>query len=277
MKLDDEITSTNPVAVGDVVDIEPEDDQIASILEIRKRNNYFVRNSPHKRFQKHIVAANIDQVLLMATLKEPRTSTGFMDRILVTAGAYHIPAIILFNKMDRFQPKDREQFERLKEIYGTIGYPVLLSSVLNNTGLDHLLPKLSGKTTLLTGHSGVGKSALVNYLKPDLDLKIQNVSGWSGKGMHTTTFAEMYELAFGGCLIDTPGIRELGIADLESTELSHYFIEMRPFLTLCQYNNCLHLDEPGCQVRRAVDLGKIHPERYISYVNILGTLQKEKY
>ncbi|MHB1920733.1 MAG: ribosome small subunit-dependent GTPase A [Chitinophagaceae bacterium] len=277
LKLDDEITSTNPVAVGDAVEIEPEDEQIASIVAVRKRNNYFVRNSPHGRFQKHIVAANIDQVLLMATLKEPRTSTGFMDRILITAEAYHIPVTILFNKRDQFLPKDDEKFEGLRQMYTSMGYSVLLTSILNGNGPDQILEWLTGKTTLLTGHSGVGKSTLINYLQPNLDLRIREVSDWSGKGMHTTTFAEMYALSFGGCLIDTPGIRELGIVDMKPSELSHYFIDMKPFLTECHYNNCLHTEEPGCQVKRAVDEGKIHPERYISYLKILGSLQNEKY
>lgn len=276
MKIDEEITTTNPVAVGDLVDLEEEDplQRTAIITRVRPRDNYIIRSSPHNRFKNHVVAANMDQAILVATLKAPRTSQGFIDRFLVTAAAYHVPAVVVFNKQDLYHAKEMQRFERLKEIYTGMSYPVLLVSALKDEGLEAIRGILAGKTSLLAGHSGVGKSTLINDLIPELAIKTQYVSDWSGKGMHTTTFAEMHELPFGGRIIDTPGIRELGIVDMEKQELSHYFLDMQPFLTGCRFNNCLHVHEPGCAVVEAVEDGKITVERYESYLAMLETLER---
>ena len=274
----DGITSTNPIAVGDLVEIENEDDEESTIItEIYERRNYINRVSPHNKNQHHIVAANLDQSLLFATIKEPRTSLGFIDRFLVISEAYAVPAIIVFNKADLYKQKEDDKFLLVKEIYEPIGYKVVKMSVEENTGVDEVASLLAGKTTLISGHSGVGKSSFINRILPGLVIKTQDVSGWSGKGMHTTTFAEMYDLPFGGKIIDTPGIREMGLVDISKQELSHYFPEMRAVLNQCQFNNCLHLNEPGCAVKEAVNTGSIHAERYVSYLNIMDTIDKKPY
>lgn len=274
MKIDGAITSTNPVAVGDEVELAIEDSgqRTAIIREVHARNNYIIRSSPHSRFKNHIVAANLDQAVLIATLREPKTSQGFIDRYLVTAAAYHVPALLVFNKQDIYQQKETRHFHEWASMYGQMGYPVLLASALQGAGLGEIRQALQGKTSLFAGHSGVGKSTLINDLIPDLQLKTQYVSDWSGKGMHTTTFAEMYELPFGGRIIDTPGIRELGIVDMAKTELSHYFLDMQPYLPSCRFNNCLHVGEPGCAVKEAVVRGAINADRYGSYLAMLETL-----
>jgi ribosome biogenesis GTPase / thiamine phosphate phosphatase len=275
----DEITSTNPIVVGDEVSIEPENEieNTVTITEIHDRKNYINRQSPRAKHQHHIIAANIDQSLLIATLKEPRTSQGFIDRFLATSEAYHVPSIIVFNKTDLFKKKEQEQFDAWKEMYESIGYRVFGTSVKENKGIDELKKLLENKITLLSGHSGVGKSSFINLLMPGQNLKIQDVSGWSGKGLHTTTFAEMFDLPFGARVIDTPGMREFGLVDISKQELSHYFPEMRELIQHCQFNNCLHTNEPGCAVIKAVQEGKIYPERYISYCNILESITEKSY
>lgn len=281
LKMDEDITSTNPIAVGDVVEIVREDGDAnannAMITEIVDRRNYIVRSSPHKKTQKHIVAANMDQAMLICTVKEPRTSNGFMDRFLVTAAAYHIPVVLVFNKRDIYQEKDLDKFAELQALYEDIGYKVLLVSAETKDGIDGLIDEMKDKTTLMSGHSGVGKSSLINRLLPGLDLRTKAVSGWSGKGLHTTTYAEMYDLPVGGKLIDTPGVREFGIVDIPKTELSHYFLEMQPYISECQFNNCLHINEPGCAVKAAVNEGEIDVNRYVSYASILESIQEELY
>jgi ribosome biogenesis GTPase len=281
MKMDGDITSTNPIAVGDVVEIVREDGDAnannAMITEIADRRNYIVRNSPHKKNQKHIVAANMDQAMLICTVKEPRTSNGFMDRFLVTAAAYHIPVVLVFNKKDIYKEKDLDKFAELQALYEDIGYKVLLVSAETQDGMEMLTEEMRNKTTLMSGHSGVGKSSLINRLLPGLDLRTKAVSGWSGKGLHTTTYAEMYDLPIGGKLIDTPGVREFGIVEISKPELSHYFLEMQPYITQCQFNNCLHMNEPGCAVKAAVDAGQIDVDRYVSYASILDSIQEELY
>lgn len=275
----DGITSTNPVAVGDMVDIEPEDESgnNATINNIIDRKNYFARSSPRHKMQHHIIASNLDQVLIMATLKEPKTSQGFIDRCLVAAEAYHISAKIIFNKIDIYKKKEWEVFEKLQNIYMNIGYSVQKISMKTFEGLDELKNILRNNISLFMGHSGTGKSTLINYLLPQLDLRTKEVSNWSGKGMHTTTFAEMFNLQFDGKIIDTPGIREFAINDMDRAELSHYFPEMRMILQECKFNNCLHIQEPGCAVKNAVEEGKIFMERYISYYNILQTISENDY
>lgn len=275
----DDITSTNPIAVGDWVDIdvEKEVDATATITEIQPRKNYINRQSPRLKYQQHIIAANVDQSLLIATLKEPRTSQGFIDRFLVVCEMYHVSAIIVFNKTDIYREKEKLKLEQLGNMYTSLKYPVYSVSVEDKTGLDILNDLLKNKTTLISGHSGVGKSTLVNYLLPTQDIKTQDVSGWSGKGMHTTTFATMYDLPNSGRIIDTPGIRELAVTGLDIEELSHYFPEMRERLNKCRYNNCLHINEPDCAIKQAVIDKEIFEERYISYVNILDSMNNIGY
>ncbi len=270
------ITSTNPVTVGDEIDVEIEEgeDKSAIITHIYDRRNYINRQSPSHKYQHHIIAANIDQTLLVCTLREPRTSQGFTDRFLVAAESYHIPAILVFNKSDLHREKEMNQFEERREMYEAIGYTVILMSVEKKEGMKDIQEVLQGKTSLVSGHSGVGKSSFINALVPSFGLKTQEVSGWSGKGLHTTTFAEMYDLPFGGRIIDTPGIREFGLVDISKQELSHYFPEMRPLISECQFNNCLHINEPGCAVKAAVESGEINVERYVSYYNILDSIKE---
>jgi ribosome biogenesis GTPase len=274
----DDITSTNPIAVGDIVDIDREEgDESIVITKIHERKNYITRQSPHNKHMHHIVAANLDQSILLATLKDPKTSTGFIDRFLVASEAYHVPAIIVFNKSDLHKLKEKEKFEKIKEVYEKIGYPVYAMSITNGEGVDAVKELLKEKITLLSGHSGVGKSSFINTIFPDNILKTQEVSGWSGKGLHTTTFAEMYDLPFSGKIIDTPGMREFAMMDIEPHELSHYFPEMKALIHDCKFNNCMHLEEPGCAVKKAVEENKIAAERYISYLNILGTIDNKKW
>jgi len=268
------ITSTNPIAVGDRVDavMENEGESTITISGIHTRKNYIARVSPHNKNQHHIVASNLDQCMLFATLKDPKTSQGFIDRFLVTAEAYHIPSIIVFNKSDVYRKKELDRFEALKEMYESIGYRIMSMSVEKGTGMDEVNNILKDKVTLLSGHSGVGKSSFINTLFPELALKTQDVSGWSGKGLHTTTFAEMFDLPYGGQIIDTPGIRELGLVDISKQELSHFYPEMRIRISGCQFNNCLHVNEPGCAIKDAVINQQISEDRYVSYRNILETL-----
>jgi ribosome biogenesis GTPase len=275
----DDITSTNPVSVGDKVEMEMENEMERAVVitKICDRKNYINRQSPRAKYQHHIIAANIDLSLLLATLREPRTSQGFIDRFLVASEMYHVPAIVVFNKADLYRKKEEERFRELKEMYEQIGYKVFLVSVKNNTGVDELKKDLVNKITLISGHSGVGKSSLLNVIFPELQIKTQDVSGWSGKGLHTTTFAEMFDLPFGGSIIDTPGMREFGLVDVSKQELSHYFPEMRERLVNCQFNNCLHINEPGCAVKQAVVDGEISEDRYVSYVNILDSIEEKNY
>jgi ribosome biogenesis GTPase len=274
----DGITSTNPIAVGDVVDIDQEEGEESIVItEIYERKNYITRQSPHNKHLHHIVAANLDQSILLATLKDPKTSTGFIDRFLVASEAYHVPAIIVFNKSDLYQTKEKEKFEKVKSVYENIGYRVYSMSINENSGINEVKELLKNKTTLISGHSGVGKSSFINTIFPENIIKTQEVSGWSGKGLHTTTFAEMFDLPFGGKIIDTPGMREFAMMDIEPHELSHYFREMKALVNDCRFNNCMHIEEPGCAVKVAVEENKISPERYISYLNILGTIDNKKW
>jgi ribosome biogenesis GTPase len=275
----DDITSTNPIAVGDEVDVESEDvaENTAVINAIHGRKNYIARTTPHRNWQRHIIASNLDQSLLFASLREPKTSQGFIDRFLVASEAFHVPPIIIFSKADLYRKKDLQQFDDLKNMYEQVGYKNLLISIKENKGIDELRKVLTNKTTLISGHSGVGKSTFINAIIPELMLRTNDVSGWSGKGIHTTTFAEMFDLPFGGRIIDTPGLREFGITDIAKQELSHYFPEMRERLSNCQFNNCIHVNEPGCAVKKAVEEGYIDYRRYIGYCNILESIEEKNY
>ncbi len=275
----DGITSTNPLAVGDEVDMEIENEveDTGTITFIYPRINYVARTSPRNKNQRHIIASNLDQALLFATLKDPKTSTGFIDRFLVACEMYHLPAIIVFNKCDVYRKKELDKFKEIKETYEAIGYKVLLTSIAKKQGLKEVETLLQDKTTLLSGHSGVGKSTFINELFPELSLKTQEVSGWSGKGLHTTTFAEMFDLSFGGRVIDTPGIRELGLSDVTRQEISGYFPEMKALINDCQFNNCMHFNEQECAVKDAVNEGKLSPERYVSYLNIVDSIKENEW
>ena len=280
----DGLTSTNPIAVGDRVNIdsdvgrkENESEVSLTITAIDDRKNYITRTSPANKHHHHIIASNLDQSLLFATLKDPKTSQGFTDRFLITSEAYHVPPVIVFNKTDLHKKKEEENFVTVKNIYESIGYKVAYMSLETGEGVDAVKALLKDKVTLLSGHSGVGKSSFINILFPQMKLKTQDVSGWSGKGLHTTTFAEMYDLPFGGKIIDTPGIRELGLVDITQQELSHYFPEMRALINDCQFNDCMHINEPGCAVKAAIENGNIHTDRYVSYLNILDSIDEKKY
>jgi len=278
-KIDEDITSTNPIAVGDIVDIETENEveQSAMITKIHDRRNYINRQSPRVKYQQHIVAANIDQSLLIATIKEPRTSQGFIDRFLVACEMYHVPAVVIFNKWDLYKAKETAVFEEWKNMYESVGYKVVAMSVKENIGVEEVRALLANKTSLISGHSGVGKSSFINAILTESNITTKGVSGWSGKGQHTTTFAEMYDLPFDGKIIDTPGMREFGLIDIDRQELSGYFPEMRARLNNCQFNNCLHINEPGCAIKEAVVKEEIHEDRYVSYYNILESLSEQKW
>ena len=275
----DNITSTNPIAVGDWVTYEMEDEQRGTVMitEILDRNNYVARQSPHNKRQKHIIASNIDQSILLVTLKAPKTSQGFIDRFLISCELYHIPAIIVFNKADIYGPKEMKVYEQMKQMYSQVGYQVYLISIEQKQSLDALQALLQNKITLLSGHSGVGKSSFINYLFPELDINTQEVSDWSGKGLHTTTFAQMYDLPKGGAVIDTPGMRELALVNIEKEELAQYFPEMRSVMNDCQFNNCQHINEPGCAVKAAVEKGTISEARFYSYIDLWHTMQEPMY
>ncbi|QJD96408.1 ribosome small subunit-dependent GTPase A [Mucilaginibacter robiniae] len=263
------LTTTNPIAVGDQVDfdLEPELQQ-GVINKLHPRKNYIIRKSINLSKQAQIIAANLDQAFLVVTLASPRTSLGFIDRFLVTAEAYDIPASLVFNKLDMFSEEGLEILAEYKSIYENLGYPCYEVSALKGTNIPQLVTQLKDKITLFSGHSGVGKSSLMNAILPDLQLRTMEVSEWSDKGMHTTTFAEMYDLPGGGAIIDTPGIRELGIIDIDQQELSHFFPEMRDRMHSCRFHNCRHINEPGCAVLEALENGEIEPSRYESYLSM---------
>lgn len=263
------IRTTNPIAVGDRVEFELEPDQESAVISaLEPRRNYIIRKSINLSKQAQILGANLDQAILVVTLASPPTSLGFIDRFLVTAEAYSVPAALVFNKLDLFSEEGLEILEEYVSIYSELGYPCYEVSALEGTNIDQLRDLLRDKVTLVSGHSGVGKSSLINAIAPGSQLRTGSISDWSDKGKHTTTFAEMLPLPFGGYLIDTPGIRELGIVDIERAELSHFFPEMRALLNACRFHNCRHVNEPGCAVLDALEAGDIQPSRYESYLSI---------
>ncbi|MFN3555193.1 MAG: ribosome small subunit-dependent GTPase A [Bacteroidales bacterium] len=265
------LRSTNPVAVGDYVSFEPEGDgQTGIITHLHERRNHIIRKSTNLSRKSQVIAANLDQALLIATLYVPRTSTGFIDRFLVNCEAYSVPACIVFNKLDLYEEPELQLLDELIAIYQPLGYPCLKVSATQGTHLKELASLLAGKTTLLSGHSGVGKSTLVNAIEPNLNLKTGDISFVHLKGKHTTTFAEMFALANGGYIIDTPGIKEFGLVDFEPWELSHYYPEMRECFNQCRFDNCTHVHEPGCRVKEELEKGTVSPSRYYNYLNILS-------
>lgn len=265
------IKSTNPVAVGDHVTIEPEGTGNAVIVDLNERKNYIIRKSTNLSKQTHIIATNIDQAFLVATLVLPRTSTGFIDRFLVTAEAYGIPANIIFNKADLYDEELNDYLEDLVAIYELAGYKCYVISAFNEGDIQTLREVMTDKVNLISGHSGVGKSTLINAIEPNLKLKVGEISEVHSKGKHTTTFAEMFELSNGGFIIDTPGIKEFGLVNIEKHELGHYFPEIRERMHDCQFNNCLHVNEPKCAVRAAVEEGLIAESRYENYLKMLNS------
>ncbi|MFT4032851.1 MAG: ribosome small subunit-dependent GTPase A [Siphonobacter sp.] len=266
------LQTSNPLAVGDRVEmlIENENENTAIISHIADRENYIARASVHKTKQAHLLAANLDQAILIVTLDFPRTSLGFIDRFLVSAESFRIPVIIVFNKQDIFDDAGRDQHQPIIDLYSQLGYGTLRTSTVTGEGMDELRNMLRDKISLVSGHSGVGKSTIVNTIVPDLDLRTSEVSTFANKGVHTTTFAEMFEIEPKSFIIDTPGIKELGLIDMEPTEISHYFPEMRDLLNQCRYHNCLHVNEPACAVREAVEAGTIAMSRYHSYLGMLA-------
>lgn len=270
----DGITSTNPVAVGDVVDFSHENEGEGSVMitKIHDRKNYINRQSPRAKQHHHIIASNLDQSLLVATIKDPRTSQGFIDRFLVASEMYHVPSLVVFNKTDVYKEKEWRVFHKMKAMYEAVGYPVFATSFKLEEGIVEVKKMLQNKVTLISGHSGVGKSSFINAVLPQNKIRTQAVSGWSGKGLHTTTFAEMYDLPEEGKIIDTPGMREFGLVHIEKEELSGYFPEMRQRLNDCQFNNCQHINEPGCAIKQAVIDGEIDEDRYVSYRAILDSI-----
>lgn len=264
-----DIKTTNPIAVGDHVDVEPEPEQDTGLITaLHPRKNYIIRKSVNLSKQAQIIAANLDQAFLIVTLASPRTSLGFIDRFLVTAEAYAIPARLIFNKLDLFSDEGLDILKQYQEIYEKAGYPCYSVSAVEQTNLEQIKELLKDQVTLVSGHSGVGKSTLINALLPGSQLKTGDISDWSDKGKHTTTFAEMFDLPFGGYLIDTPGIRELGVFDIEKQELGRLFPEIRELMSDCKFHNCRHINEPGCAVLRAVENDEIEPSRYDSYLSI---------
>ena len=271
------IKSTNPIAVGDWVDFNKEEDGTGVIRAIHDRRNYIIRKSVNLSKRSHIIASNIDQAILIITIDSPRTSTGFIDRFLVSAEAYRIPVALVFNKIDLLDVKSKEQLVKLIKTYREVGYETYEVSALNRTGVAAIKNLMKDKVSLVSGHSGVGKSTLINAVDANLELKTGEISEAHYKGKHTTTFAEMFELNFGGFIVDTPGIKGFGIVDIEKKELGHYFPEIRALMGDCKFNNCQHLKEPKCAVIQAVENGKLPVERYTNYLAIYEDNEEETY
>lgn len=266
----DGLRTTNPVAVGDLVSYEKERDKDTCVIDkILPRNNVIVRKSVNLSKESHIIASNVDQAILVATIAQPRTSTGFIDRFTVTAEAYHIPVVIVFNKCDIYDDEQNAMAEKLMRVYNGIGYESFVISAKTGYNCDRLKAIMKDKMSMFSGHSGVGKSALVNRLDPNLNIRVGEISDVHEKGKHTTTFAQMYELGFGGYIIDTPGIKEFALYDMEKETLAQRFPEMRALMLECRFNNCTHLHEPDCAIKNAVEQGIIADWRYENYCNMM--------
>lgn len=271
------IRSTNPVAVGDHVQIIMNQEGTAFISEIEDRKNYIIRRASNLSKQSHILAANLDQCILVVTVNFPETSTTFIDRFLASAEAYRVPVKLVFNKVDAYGEEELSYLDGLTNLYTSIGYSCLRVSALKGEGIDQLLDELKGKVTLFSGHSGVGKSTLINAILPDQNVKTAEISVYHNKGMHTTTFSEMFPVAGNGYIIDTPGIKGFGTFDMEEEEVGHYFTEIFKFSADCRYGNCTHRQEPGCAVRKAVEEHYISESRYNSYLSMLDDKEEGKY
>ncbi len=266
-----EIKSTNPVAIGDRVEIEwPVRDDHGMITKILERENYIIRKATRLSKVSHIIAANLNHAYLLVTLAKPRTSNGFIDRFLVTATGYYIPASLIFNKIDIYTDRTNQLLDELTAIYEQAGYPCYRVSAIRGDGVRDISDLLKGEISLFSGHSGSGKSALIKAIEPGLNMKIGEISQVHEKGVHTTTFAEMYELSNGGFIIDTPGIKEFGLIDFDRTEIPRCFPEMEKLFPQCQYSNCTHIHEPGCAVKEGLKSGKVSRMRYNSYLSILN-------
>jgi len=263
------IRGTNPVAVGDRVEFDLVDDNTGIIKKISERKNYIIRKSINLSKQYQIIAANIDQAILMVTLREPETQVEFIDRFLVAAESFRIPVRIIFNKTDIYTEEEKERLDSLRDIYTGIGYDCYLMSLKEKTGFNELEQLFVNQVTLVSGNSGVGKSTLLKMIDSGISQKIGEISEYHKQGKHTTTFAEMFELPEGGYIIDTPGIKGFGLIELDKEEIYHFFPEIFKISSGCKYNNCLHLDEPGCAVKEAVEAGKIVWSRYRNYINIM--------
>ena len=277
IKLDD-LKLTHPIAVGEqvIIEMEPKED-VASIVTILPRKNYIVRQSPRKKHLLHFMASNVDQVLLIVTLKNPNLKLGFIDRFLLMTEPYSIPVVIVFNKADIYNEEDMKLFNYIKTIYKNIGYQVLLCSAETKLGIDDCKNILKDKTTLVSGQSGVGKSTLINQIQPRLLIKTEEISDFSGKGQHTTTFAEMYTLDIGGQIIDSPGIKTLGFSHFDKKDVAHNFKEFFTISSECKFADCLHMNEPNCAVKKAVESGKIAEFRYQNYLAIIDEVENQNY
>lgn len=270
---------TNPVAVGDRVRVEPDVEEGSGVIkEILPRQNYVVRQSPRRKHDLHLLASNIDQAMVVVTITNPNLKQGFIDRFLLMTEPYDIPVAIVFNKADLYNEGDLGVYDYLKEIYEAIGYEVMLVSATGGSGLDRLRKWLIDKTTLVSGQSGVGKSTLINAIQPQLDLRTAEISDYSGKGQHTTTFAQMYNLDFGGAIIDTPGIKTLAFNHLEPMDVAHNFREFFEVSENCRFGGkCLHRNEPGCAVKQGVEAGEISELRYANYLTIVEEIEEINY
>lgn len=272
-----ELDTTNPIAVGDYVTLEKTEKGEFVINEIHERSNYIIRQSPRNKHQRHIIASNIDQALLIVTIAQPRTSLGFIDRFIAAAESFHIPVKLVINKLDLIREKDKELLEYMQIVYNHLGYEVIGASTVTGEGIEKIKSTLANKTTLVAGHSGVGKSTIVNAINAELNLKTGKISEKWGKGMHTTTFATMFEIMPDSFIIDTPGIKEFMLLQVEPEEVSGYFKDIKQFAEGCQFNNCLHQNEPNCAVKEAVENTKIAATRYENYLNIIQNIKDINY
>jgi ribosome biogenesis GTPase / thiamine phosphate phosphatase len=267
---------TNPIAVGDYVMIEKDEQNNYSINEILPRKNYIVRSDIHKKEYKHVIASNVDQTVIIASLRQPRTAFGFIDRVLLTSEVYGIPAKVIFNKHDLYKEKDDALLQELLFSYNEAGYESFSTSVLNKENIEQLHQVFENNTSLIIGLSGVGKSSLVNSIFPHLNLRVGAISAYSEKGLHTTTFAHMYRINQNSFIIDTPGIKEFGLVDIDAYEVGHYFPEIRKEMNNCKFNDCMHINEAGCAIKDLLEEGKFSPTRYTSYITFVEEIKAAK-